>query len=294
MKKVICFDIGGTAVKYGIISEGKILEESKFPTEPSRGAANLLARMEKIIEEKKLVHNLCGIAISTAGIVDTERGAIIYALPKITGYTGTDLKAYFAKNSSLACEVENDVNCAGLAEQSYGSAKGSKLTVCIAVGSGIGGAVLLDGKILHGAGNCAGEVGFLHLKGGSLEECASVQALINRVASLKNMAAEELDGEKIFALAKAGDADAKQAIAEIAAFLGEGIADIACVLNPETVVLGGGIMNQSEYLQPLIEKALQKYLLPVIYEKLKLKFAAFGNSAGLVGAYENFRQRQLV
>lgn len=295
MKKIICFDIGGTAVKYGILTtDGVWHGKGIFPTDAKRGAAYLLGKIIDVITDEKQQHNLAGISISTAGIVDTVVGKIIYALPKITGYTGTLIKPNLENAVGLPCEVENDVNCAGLAEQKFGSAKGSPLTVCITVGSGIGGAVLLNGRVITGVSGCAGEIGFLHFGGKSLEEIAAVPALITKVSSLKGMKAEELDGKKIFALAKTGDVAAGQAIDEMVDALGRAIADIACILNPAVIVLGGGIMAQQEYLAPRVNAAVEKYLLQIIYKDLQVKFAHFGNDAGIIGALENFCQKHTI
>lgn len=151
MKKYISVDIGGTAIKYGMIREdGEILSRNVIDTEAHKGGSAILNKVEKIVEQHRMQENLCGICISTAGIVDTEKGIITYAAPLIPDYTGTEYKRVLEDKFQIPCEVENDVNCAGLAEYYSGASAGSKIAVMLTVGTGIGGSIVIDGEIFRG------------------------------------------------------------------------------------------------------------------------------------------------
>lgn len=164
MKKYVSIDIGGTAIKYGVISEcGEILEKDKMPTEAYKGGPEILNKVIRIVEAYKAAYELAGICISTAGMVDVEKGEIFYSAPLIPNYAGTQFKKVLEEKFQVPCEVENDVNCAGLSESVSGAAAGSKVTLCLTIGTGIGGCILVDGKVFHGYSNSACEVGYMHM-----------------------------------------------------------------------------------------------------------------------------------
>ena len=290
MKNYIAFDIGGTMIKYGIIDAcGNIVERFEIPTEASLGGSHIMDKVIKIITGYIHTGNtLSGICISTAGMVDSETGIIVYANQNIPAYTGTKVKDILERKFSIPCEVENDVACAGLAEQCTGAAKGSRVSVCLTIGTGIGCSIMIDNKIFHGANNSAGEVGYMNMFGSQFEELASGSALVRNTARQKEINPEELDGIKIFELAKSGDRVCINAIEEMCDKLGYGIANICYVINPEVVVLGGGIAGQKDYLYEIIRKKLDKYLIESVSQKTRLLFASQGNQAGMLGAYYNF------
>lgn len=289
MKKYIALDIGGTMIKYGIINkEGHIIEHFKVPSEASLGGAHIMGKVIKIVNESLKENTLSGICIATAGMVDLESGSILYANENIPDYTGTRIKGILEKEFGIPCEVENDVACAGLAEQYAGVAKGSRISVCLTIGTGIGCCIMIDNKIFHGAHNSAGEVGYMNMFGTQFEALASSRLLVKNVAERKGCKVDELDGIKIFEMAKAGDLVSIRAIEEMCDKLGYGIANICYVINPEIVILGGGIAEQKDYLYEIIRKYMDRYLIPAISQKTKLVFASQGNQAGMLGAYYNF------
>ncbi|WP_312693225.1 ROK family protein [Caproiciproducens sp.] len=292
MKNYVAFDIGGTMIKYGIINEnGKIVENHETPTEAGRGGPYILKKIQEIIEKSLENHRLDGICISTAGIVDYINGSIIYANDNIPDYTGMKIKEVLESRFHIPCEVENDVMCAGLAEQYSGASKGSKVSVCLTIGTGIGGCILINNKIFHGVAYSAGEVGYMNMFGTEFQELASASALVEKVSRQKNCNQQELDGIKIFEMAKSGDQICIDAIKEMCDMLGYGIANICYVINPEAVIIGGGIAKQQEYLYSLIRQSMDKHLLPALSEKTRLAFASQGNLAGMLGAYYNFKEK---
>ena len=281
MKQYICIDIGGTSIKHGVIGEDAVfLTVGEMPTEAMKyGGPGILEKAKKITAEYLKDYPAEGICISTAGMVDCEQGKITYAAPLIPNYTG--------------CEVENDVNCAGLAEAMAGAARGSKISVCLTVGTGIGGAVIIDGQVFHGFSGSACEVGYMHLPGGAFQDMGASSILVKKVAAYKQIEPETINGKYVFQQAKQGDADCITAIREMADVLGMGIANICYVLNPEVVVLGGGIMAQKEYLGDMIRESLDKYLVKSVADKTRLAFAENQNHAGMLGAFYHFKGRHL-
>ena len=145
MKKYISIDIGGTAIKYGIICENaEIMMKETMKTEAEKGGSAILEKVFVIVEklQGRIQEKASGICISTAGMVNTEQGAIFYSAPLIPNYTGMQFKKLLEDKFKIPCEVENDVNCAGLAEYRSGAAKGSHVALILTIGTGIGGSII--------------------------------------------------------------------------------------------------------------------------------------------------------
>lgn len=316
MKSYVLIDIGGTAIKYGLLDEEeRLFFKDKISTETWKGGIHIQQTVIRLVSE--LLHRCqenhtqaVGIAISSAGMVNVKEGYIFHAGPTIPNFKGTQFRKPLEETFGIPCEIENDVNCAGLAEYKAGAGKETDSMVCLTIGTGIGGCAVIDGKILHGFTGSACEVGYMHMSGlsnpdssaigsdspyvyrDSFERIGSASALSRRVSELKNEKAEDWDGVHIFSAAESGDRECRRAINEMCDVLGKGIANICYVLNPEMVVLGGGIMAQKEILYPMIRTAMNRYLVPVIAENTRLEMAQMGNDAGMIGAYYHFRQMQ--
>lgn len=289
MKKYVSIDIGGTAIKYGIVDEnGNIISRNEKKTEAAKGGPSILEKAVGIVEEFQRSEEMEGICISTAGMVDTARGEIVYAAPLIPDYAGTRFKETMEERFGIPCEVENDVNCAGLAEYMAGAAKGSSVALILTVGTGIGGSLIIDGEVFRGYMGSACEVGYMHMAGSDFQTLGAASILTRKVAEWKNESWEKWNGYRIFQEAKKGDPLCNQAIDEMTDVLGQGIANICYVVNPEVVVLGGGIMAQEKFLKGRIEAAVQKYLIPHIAEHTKIAFAKHRNDAGMLGAFFHF------
>ncbi len=290
MKQYAAIDVGGTEIKHGILDEtGKILEKAARSTPTGEGGPGILREALCIVEEYQGRHTLSGVCISSAGVVDSRKGEITYAGPTIPNFVGTAYKRTVEERFGLPCEVENDVNCAGLAEYVSGAAKGSKSMICLTVGTGIGGCAIIDGRVLHGASDSAMEIGYLPMDGAEFQELGAASILCRKVSGRKGAGEKEWDGRRIFQAAKDGDEICIAAIEEMCQVLGRGIASICYVLNPDTVVLGGGVMVQQEYLRPRIDAALKANLRPMVYQALSLKTAEYQNDAGMIGAFYHFR-----
>lgn len=292
MKKYICIDIGGTAIKHSVINEnGSIITKSQISTEAYKGGLEILNKIKQISKSYINQYFIEGICVSTAGMVDPIKGKILYASSLIPNYTGVEIKKELEKEFGVLCEVENDVNCAGLGEYWLGSAKNSHSCVCLTIGTGIGGCIIIDGKVLHGFSNSAGEVGYMNINGTAFQDIAAASKLVERVAKRKGKMKEELNGKIIFDLAKNGDVECVEEIDVLVDTLALGISYIAYVINPEVVVLGGGIMAQEEYLKERIHKALKDKLISRVYDNIRIEFAKNQNNAGMLGALYNFRNK---
>lgn len=290
MKTYLCIDIGGTTIKSGIFDhDGYIIERfSLVDTDNSDQKRNIVTSLMTIINQAKINYTLSGICISTAGVVDPNTGEVIYAGYTIPNYTNTPLKALVETNFQLPCEVENDVNCACLGEYWKGSLRDVENGICLTVGTGIGGSLLRDGEIEHGIGFTAGEVGYLLIDGQKYQDVASTTYLINTVNNHKQT---KLNGKEIFESAKNGDVICVNGIKKMIDNLSIGLINMMYLLNPEVIVLGGGIMAQKEYLEPLINDSIAKNIEDYRFFKTKILFAELENDAGMIGALYNFKKR---
>lgn len=285
---ILAIDIGGTEVKYGLIDseqkEIKILKEASYKTNAKERKGpgieeDLLKLIKKIQNEIKLK----GVAISTAGIVSPKTGEITFANDNIPDYKGINLKNSISKLGLLALVV-NDVNAAAYGEYAYGSIRNSKNALCLTVGTGVGGAIIIEGKIYEGSNGGAGEVGYMSIGENLFENLASTAALVNRVNQQKK-GNNFIDGREVFRLAKQGDSICIKEINRLCYWLVKGLANLAVILQPDTIVLGGGIMEQKSYLKPIILSHIKNEFPSFFRENLIVQFASLGNKAGMIGAY---------
>ena len=295
MMYYICIDIGGTSIKYGVLSEkGEIFIDGTVSAKVTEKENFILSDVKKLIRnilDEYRNYEIKGICVSTAGVVNPEKGEIAYAGPTIPKYTGTKIKEELEKEFSISCEVENDVNCAGLGEYWKGAGKGSKSMVCLTIGTGIGGSVILDGKLLNGIGYTAGEIGYMDVNGSYIQNIASSKYLVEKVQKEKvekEGITDAITGVDIFELAKKGDEICIAGINEIISNLAVGVRNIIYLLNPEVIVIGGGITAQKEYLEEKIRKEVNDGMISDMFRKTRIELAQQGNQAGLLGALYNF------
>ena len=289
--KVIGLDIGGTAVKYGLLDEnGVILELGEFPTGAEKGVENLFKNICGVID-KYLSDDILGIAISGTGQIDGTIGKVIGGNPIIPGWIGTNLVEKLEDRYKIPAVLENDVNCAALGEKWLGAGKNSENFVCLTIGTGIGGGIILNGDIFRGDTYVAGEFGHIQIvksgeeclcgKKGCYERYASATALVKMV---KEKTGKTLNGKEIFELEKSGDKEIKEIVDRWIDYFTDGLSTIAYIFNPPLVVIGGGVTKQGEYLLNRILVSLDSKLGINYKKNLKIKFAELGNNAGILGA----------
>lgn len=294
MREFAVIDIGGTGIKYGVIKEnGEILEKFTTNTEAHKGGMSIINKVKGLIKSLQDKYEIKGICVSTAGMVCPKEGKIVYAGPTIPNYTGIEVKKILEEEFSLPCCVENDVNCAALGEFNKGAAKGAKSMACLTIGTGIGGALILDGKIVHGFSNSAGEIGYMLVNGEQIQNIASTTALVRNVATRKNISEGELSGKDILDAYNRGDKICVEEVNKLADNLALGISNIAYLINPEVIVLGGGIMAREEVFRPLIETYLKKYLIESVFNNTRIEFAKLKNTAGMIGAFYSLKLNEL-
>ena len=284
--RILALDIGGTDIKYGIINESfDILEAHKTPTNAHLGGAHII---DTIIDISKNYTNIDKIAISTAGQVDSHSGVIVYATETIPNYTGTRLKEAVEKETGILTIVENDVNSAAYGEAHFGAGKGYDSFICLTYGTGIGGAIFLNGDVFKGSGFSAGEMGHIitHAGGkactcggnGCYEQYASTSALLRAV---NEISPTPLDSFEIFSKMNS-DEKIKSAVDSWIDEIIIGLISIIYTFNPPLIILGGGIMNE-EYIINSINERLPSSLMER-FRNVKIKRATLGNKASMLGA----------
>ncbi|MUV36985.1 Glucokinase [Lentibacillus sp. JNUCC-1] len=253
MRTFLAFDIGGSFIKYGVLTEaGTFVEKHETATEAHLGGSSIIEKVKEIgtcFLEKYIISGVC---VSTAGQVDSKKGEILYASPLIPEYTGTPLKRILEDHFELPVEVENDVNSVGLAESWLGKGNRAKSMFCLTVGTGIGGSYIINNKLHTGHSFSSGEIGYIPIEGSQFEELASTKALIDYVAEQKSISSDAISGKWIFDMAKSGDEICIQAINRLVYYLSKGIATITYIMNPEMIVIGGGLrIRKITYIRSL-------------------------------------------
>lgn len=284
--RILAFDIGGTFIKYGIVNEHFELEEiHKVPTDAQKGGQALIEKVIDIIEQ---YDNIDRIGVSTAGQVDSENGIVVYSTDNIPYYTGMTVKKLIENRTSIPTFVENDVNAAAIGEAEFGAAKGCDDFICLTYGTGIGGAIYINGEIYKGSRSSAGELGHMIVHAGGKQctcggdgcyECyASANALLTAV---NKIAPEPLDGFQIF---EKENFEKPEIRSEIDKWIDEiilGLINIIYIFNPPLIVLGGGIMNE-DYIIDLIDRKIYSKLMDN-YKNVNIVRAKNGNQSGLLG-----------
>lgn len=285
--RILCFDIGGTFIKYGLCDENfNLLEKDKIPTLAENGGQSIIERVIDIIEQYDSIDR---VAVSTAGQVDSENGIVVYSTDNIPYYTGMRVKSLIENKTGIPTFVENDVNSAALGEAHFGAAKGVSDFICLTLGTGIGGAIFLNNKLYKGSASSAGELGHMIIHSGGKQctcggegcyECyASASALIKAVNKVSPV---ELNAFQIF---EKGNIEKPEIRSEIDKWIDEiivGLVNIIYIFNPSMIVLGGGIMNE-DYIIELIDRKIYTRLMDN-FKNVKIVRPKLGNDAGMIGA----------
>lgn len=290
----LSFDIGGTNTKYSLINEyGEILENGSFLTKDNKEI--IFKNIKEITEKFQAVDkNIEGLAFSMPGVIDVKKGHMI------TGGALYDLydfpfKAELEKYIGIPVELENDVNCVALAEKWRGNAKECDNFICLTVGTGVGGAIYIDGKMVRGSEYAAGEFGFMitdrreNYEEASLSMSGSVRGgLIQTYARKKKIDWQELTGEQIFEYAENGDEIAIKTIDEFYTSLAYSIYNLSVSLNPEKILIGGEITKREDFIKIIEDKIqiLKKDVCPL--KMPKIERCKFLNDSGKIGAVYHF------
>ena len=295
---IICFDIGGTFIKYGLIDQnGQMMFKDKAPT-PKHDIQTLLP--ELIIEKVKLLQtdfDITGIGISSCGLVNHEKGEILFS-NNLPGYSGMKLADTLFKSVELPVVVENDVKSACLGEMWKGAIQGKQNVVFLTLGTGIGSSIIIDGKIVNGSHYLAGELGHTVIvangkhcgcgRRGCYERYAATSAFVNDFIEEKRKQGfilENVSGEHIIRLVNEKDPIATLVYERFVSYISIGLVNIAHLLNPEAIIIGGGIAEQTEQFIQDINTEIKKEMMPIYLSQKDLVLpSALGNDAGLYGA----------
>ena len=289
---ILAIDIGGTMIKYGLVSsDGKILSTDKIKTESNKGLNNILNKIDNIFKRYK-ENNPVGIAVSGTGQINGMIGKVIGGNPIIPNWIGTNLVKILEEKYNLPIVLENDVNCVALGEKWIGAGKDLINFICLTIGTGIGGGIILNNQLFRGENFVAGEFGHILIKKGEFEQFASTTALIRLV---KERTGKTLNGKEIFDLEKKEIVEYQEVISEWIENLTDGLSSIVYCFNPANMILGGGVIEQGEPLINRIKNSLFKKIGPQFKEKLNIIQAKLGNNAGMIGAsyllLEKFNKR---
>ena len=278
---ILAIDIGGTMIKYGLVSSGgEILSTDKIETEAEKGLENILNKIDNIFKRYK-ENNPVGIAVSGTGQINGMIGKVIGGNPIIPNWIGTNLVKILEEKYNLPAVLENDVNCVALGEKWIGAGKDLSNFICLTIGTGIGGGIILNNQLFRGENFVAGEFGHILIKKGEFEQFASTTALIRLV---KERTGKTLNGKEIFDLEKKEIVEYQEVISEWIENLTDGLSSIIYCFNPANIILGGGVIGQGEPLINRIKNSLFKKIGPQFKEKLNIIQAKLGNNAGMIGA----------
>ncbi|HXF51032.1 MAG TPA: ROK family protein [Dehalococcoidia bacterium] len=303
-------DLGATKVLALVArATGEVLASCRRPTDAHEGPAAVVQRIvecarEALDEAGVTMDRIAGVGAMAAGPLDLARG-VITTPPNLPGWRDVPLRDLLSAAFGLPVLLENDANAQGYGEYRFGAGRGARNLLFVTVSTGIGGGIVLDGRVYHGASGAAGEVGHVPLDPdgppcgaghpGDLEAMASGLAIAREAEAalhrgecsvLRRLAAEgrEVTAETVAEAASLGDSDAAAIIQRAGRWLGMGLAGLVNVLNPDTLVLGGGLTNLGDaYLTPAREE-LQRRAFPQAFADLRVAVGSLGERAGALGA----------
>lgn len=307
--KEYCFgiDVGGTTVKCGLFSvKGDILDKWEIPTRTENNGVNILpdvaAAIDAKIQEKGIARDtIAGVGVGIPGPVN-EDGAVICAVNLHWGYV--ELEKELEKLTGLTVKAGNDANVAALGEMWKGGGAGYHNVVMVTLGTGVGGGIIVDGKVVAGFNGAGGEIGHITVNHDEIEACNCGQygcleqytsatgivrvakrklAKTNDETSLRNF--PELTAKDVFDEAKSGDAVALGLVDEVCGILGSTLSNIACVVDPEVVVIGGGVSKAGS----ILIESIQKHFVETSFHacrNTKFVSAGLGNDAGMYGCVQ--------
>ncbi len=309
-KAAIGVDIGGTNVKLGLVDDrGNIILRDHFPTKESPGRQALLNAISSHVlslasKARGLHFKLTGVGIGAPGPIDVERG-FVYFFPNIPGWKKTPLKKILEKKLKLNVCVDNDANAMAFGEYVFGAGRGSKNMIALTLGTGVGGGIVLDGKLFHGSSFSAAEIGHLKInEEGPLCACGNrgcieayvgngyfVREVKKRLdAGAKSILTKwirqgrELTPKLVQDAARARDTFSKKMWEETGAHLGTALSGLVDILNPDRVVIGGGIALGGEMILGPVRRTIAKKAFPIAARSAKVLPARLSADAGLIGA----------
>jgi len=297
-KYAVGIDLGGTFIKFALVAEsGEILYTSKLSIGSSSTRDDILATIGKAIEltiedaTKKEI-SVSGVGIGSPGLCCD--GIVVGGADNLNGWVDVHLTEIFSAKFNLPILIDNDANVMGLGEAVFGAARDCTDVIFLTVGTGIGGAIIADGKLYGGYKNRGTEMGHVTIdhKGiacncggrGCLEAYASTAALLRQYAETSGLNENEIDGFYLVQKFREGETAAVKCMEEHTDYLGHGIAGFINTFAPQKVVIGGGISESGQFYIDMIKKSAKSYAMPDCAANTDVVAATLGNKAGCLGA----------
>ena len=304
-KRLYGVDLGGTTVKMGLFdTEGNVLTKWEIPTVKDQGGKHILPDIAEAIKKNMAENNITkedviGVGIGVPGPVDKD--GVIYKAANLGWGVFSVRNTLSDLLDGIKVEAGNDANVAALGEMWKGGGKGHKNMVAVTLGTGVGGGIIIDGKILTGSTGAGGEIGHIHVEDNETESCGCgnkgcleqytsatgvVRLAKRRLAQdgkTSVLRDEDVNSKTVWDAVKISDSVAIEIANTFGKYLGKGLAAVAGVVNPEIFVIGGGVSKAGEILIDYIKPSYQKYVFNGSRE-VKFALATLGNDAGIYGA----------
>jgi glucokinase len=310
-RPVLAIDIGGTKIAMAIISEqGEILARQNQPTSASQGPQAVIERLlsgidQLLIESHLRPSQLNSISLATAGVIDTKRG-LVTTSPNLPDWHNVPLRSIVAERYKLTTFLINDADAAALGEHRFGAGQGLKTLILLTLGTGIGGGIIIDGKLYLGSTGSAAEIGHMVIEAngpkcacgrkGCLEALASGTAVAREAIShirrggqsaltkMTDGKIENITAETVHLAAKDGDSLSLEVIDQAAYYLGVGVVNLVNIFNPEMVIIGGSMADMGDLLLQPVRAMVTERVFPLFAQTVRIVPARLGNYAGLFGA----------
>ena len=302
---VFAADVGGTHIRAAVVDQdGKILLRTKQNTPQANDPDEIVRALVNAVREGEklgIANEITAVSVVVPGTVDVEKGMVVRApnVPSLNGFQLTDDLSSELNRSAL---IENDANAAAVGEMWLGAGRGKRTIVCVTLGTGVGGGIVLDGKLWRGVDGAAAEIGHMCVdpfggvacgcgSRGCLEVYASATAIVRMTREAKPRypesvldEKEELTSQIIFDAGVAGDELALEVFRRMGVYLGIGLANLINILNPEMIVIGGGLANGWQLFEKNMRQQVAERAFPLLAARVQIVRAACGDDAGLLGA----------
>ncbi|WP_018658839.1 ROK family glucokinase [Allofustis seminis] len=310
-RKIIGIDLGGTSAKFAILNEeGQIQVKWSVPTDIRHNGSKIVPDLIQSIRHHLELYQMdlddfLGIGMGSPGMIDYEKGTVVGAY-NLNWSEVQFVRQQFEEAFNLPFFIENDANVAALGEQWQGAGEKADNMVFVTLGTGVGGGLITDGHLLHGCQGAAGEIGHITIiedgydctcgKSGCLETVASATGIVRVARDLSEQFAgdsalkcmiddgQDINAKIVFDSAKAGDHFANIVVDHVVNYLALALGNVANLLNPSVIVLGGGVSHAGEFLTHKVQEKVKEYVFLTIRDTIKVRQAILGNDAGVVGA----------
>ena len=299
MTHSIGIDFGGTSIKSGLVRGGEIVRRGEpIDTQRCGGPDAIIDALARLIGD--LCDGQSGVGavgLGLPGLVDSVNG-VIHELTNVAGWSEVPLRQILRERTGLPVTIENDAKAMAYGEFKYGAAKGARHIVCVTLGTGVGGALILDGRLYRGAQLGAGEIGHMSIdfcgkpgpfgNFGCLEEYVGNSQIAHRASERYRAAGRDLSPEQCTPMdlqkaAAEGDAIALRIWEDLGTELGSALASVVWIINPDIIVIGGGVAKAGELIFDPVRRAVCARTSEVVHRNLRIVPAALGNDAGIIG-----------